>query len=1464
MKHTLMLNLYPPKGAGLPNIGKLAQVFFFFFALTASFTMSAELLPPSSDAEAHLPEAGLDETGRETAVMPPPFDCNNPIVGKSVVIDRISSGLAGLLLGGSTLDNLVDGDLNNFTEVAPTASVLGSSLISIKNTEVTYPAGRRVGFVIETNGGLLSASALDGLAIRTSLDDAFQETVDISGGGGLLNVSLLGSGEGKQRIDFITTLPFDEVELLLTSALSVETGNLRVYYAFEEDPACDADCDTDVIPANGFTPGIVSARTGFLGGVCLGCGTFNAGQAIDDNLTNGALIDFGISVAATLALSVNTGAVQPAGTEAGFNITQSGLLGILDLSILGGFTIQTYQAGVFRESVVLNSGLANVGVLPGGDTLSLSIPTTLSFDEVQFRASSGVLGLLNGITVYNLFLRYDDDLDGVPNCIDKCVGDDNIVNSSGLPLACNPECTVDAGLDVSACPATDGGLAQLSAASGGQTWSAVPGNPGSASINAAGEITGLDVMGTYQFVLSDGTCTDTVAVIYQNSAAASGCNDPITGPDVIVDNAGALGGVCVLCGTGDAANVVDGNLRNALVYNDLLSLLGSSALISVKDTANIYPAGSRAGYVIAFPGGLLSAGVLSGIEIRTYLNDNLQEVGSTGLGLVSAAALGADNQQRIGFTTTLPYDEVELVYNNVVSLLGSIEVYYAFTEDAACDFGEDFSIDPSVLCIEPLIADSDYCGMINYEATGFSGVLCVDCVIEPLAALVDSDLTNGTELNVTAAAANNSTVAVQSGKVFPAGYEAGFAVSGSNGLLGLTVLNNLTISTYLNGVPAESFSASSPLLSLSLLSGGAEVGFLGFTTSEDFDEVRLTVGGLVGLDLLGDFEIYYAYVRIDSDGDGVPDCLDKCCSGDDLIDTDGNGIPDGCDGVPVALPDTFEVVTLDPINLDVLANDDFGPDLPDTAAIVLITAPMGGTATVDDMGTPNDPTDDVIVYTPPADQQGQDTLIYQISDLNGSRDTALVIITYDFLNDNPVANDDLATTDEDTPFMGNVLTNDVDPDGPDTLITLVDDVMSGTLTLNEDGTFTYEPDADFAGMDTFSYSYCDGGMPALCDTAMVTITVDAVNDVPEAINDTVSVVEDMVLTGDVLVNDTDVDGPDTLITLVDDVSNGSLVLNGDGSFTYTPDGGYSGTDSFSYSYCDGGVPNLCDTAVVNITVQADEGLLSLKVLLQGALYGQAGAVMRADLSENGHLPLTEPYTAIGNPRFTHVGDGGGEMTNTGVLDANAGTDNAIVDWVFVELRDPLDSTQVVETRAALLQSDGDVVAASDGVSPLTFTGRSGQDYFVAVKHRNHMGVMTAAPVTLLAVGVSVDFITALSEDVYNFAPQYEGFERATINSVNALWAGSAIIDGKVKFQGPGTDVGGILLNTLMHPDNNDNAFNFNGGFGYFLGDVNLDGKVKYQGLNNDPFFVFLNIISYQLNTGDAYNFDFLLEQLPGN
>jgi photosystem II stability/assembly factor-like uncharacterized protein len=141
--------------------------------------------------------------------------------------------------------------------------------------------------------------------------------------------------------------------------------------------------------------------------------------------------------------------------------------------------------------------------------------------------------------------------------------------------------------------------------------------------------------------------------------------------------------------------------------------------------------------------------------------------------------------------------------------------------------------------------------------------------------------------------------------------------------------------------------------------------------------------------------------------------------------------------------------------------------------------------------------------------------------------------------------------------------------------------------------------------------------------------------------------------------------------------------------------------------------------------------ISPKVFLQGA-YNTATGLMNDQLRVANLLPTNEPYTAL---NFGTV-EGGGEKTTSSVL-AITGA-NSIVDWVFVELRDKNNPATKLFTRAALLQADGDVVDV-DGVSSVHFAHAANESYYVVVRHRNHLGAMTASPIALTETANTLNF-----------------------------------------------------------------------------------------------------------------------------
>jgi hypothetical protein len=201
-----------------------------------------------------------------------------------------------------------------------------------------------------------------------------------------------------------------------------------------------------------------------------------------------------------------------------------------------------------------------------------------------------------------------------------------------------------------------------------------------------------------------------------------------------------------------------------------------------------------------------------------------------------------------------------------------------------------------------------------------------------------------------------------------------------------------------------------------------------------------------------------------------------------------------------------------------------------------------------------------------------------------------------------------------------------------------------------------------------------------------------------------------------------------------------------------------------------------------------------KVFLQGAslnpITGEED-FMRDSLRNNGLLPTTSPY-------------GDGATVNPTVFNTTGA--NAIVDWVLVELRQGVDNdnTTIVASASGFLQRDGDIVGL-DGTSSITFTEDEG-DYFIAIKHRNHIGVMAAVPAALSSAVSTLDF----TQDAA-FA-KGENLALTEVNGTFAMIAGDA--DGS---------------SNILNTDITEALTLSGGGEGYSTADADMNGFV----LNSD-------------------------------
>ena len=243
------------------------------------------------------------------------------------------------------------------------------------------------------------------------------------------------------------------------------------------------------------------------------------------------------------------------------------------------------------------------------------------------------------------------------------------------------------------------------------------------------------------------------------------------------------------------------------------------------------------------------------------------------------------------------------------------------------------------------------------------------------------------------------------------------------------------------------------------------------------------------------------------------------------------------------------------------------------------------------------------------------------------------------------------------------------------IATLVASPAHGTLTFNTDGSFSYTPNLNFFGSDSFTYKANDG--LAYSNVATVSLTITPVNDAPVAANDAYTTNEDAPLTVEALAgplgNDTDVEGDPLTVVLVDGPTHGTLSLNPDGGFTYTPAPNFNGSDSFNYKANDGSLDSNVATVTITIATPGNQApvavndaagtLMSMPVVV---------SVLANDTDADGDLPSIYSFTQAAHGQVSDNGDGtllytpsltfvGSDSFNYTVIDGNGGSSQARVD-----------------------------------------------------------------------------------------------------------------------------------------------------------------------------------------------------------
>ena len=692
----------------------------------------------------------------------------------------------------------------------------------------------------------------------------------------------------------------------------------------------------------------VSSSTSGLCVALLGCGISDRNNLIDADLTNSATASFGaLGVGTTHRLRVSDGnTVYSAGSFAGFKIQSS--VGVLNLDVLNGISINTYLGGTLVQSFS-GTSLLGLSVLGNPSDFIVGFNTSSAFDSIEIAINSGI-SALSSTSIYHAVIR------------EYCAGPALVCNVStkpqlpNFPVAINQAATGLSGVSL-------GSIADAENAinSDSNDFAAINLNVGvvatgtfaiknqvdiypintfagfeieNSNLAAVGAL-GNVVVATYlngvfreqssgsNLIANAGlfnaggrmpvgfvatqtfneirlTINQTLALnlgttrvygsVLQNFCAGPNlvCNTPtaMTAPlyPVFVNsaNTGFDGVLCVGCNATDTQFLIDSDPSNFATINNTVGV-GVIGKLAVKNQITDYSSGSFAGFTIETPA-LANVDALNGITIKTYLNGVVQETksGSGALVAVGSNLLTGSGRQTLGFVTSTDYDEVQINFENTVAVsFGTIRVYNAVIQQFC---------EPTVVCDTTyFLSNPEFPVQVNSSRSGISGVVCVGCDVTNASNVVTADFSDFANITLVAGVGSTGSIAVQDQLfTYPPGTFAGFVIDELGTLAQVDLFQSLTISTYNNGILVESKSAANLIdlaaLGINVLGSVPGVYNVGFKTSQEFDEVRISVNGLASV--INSINVYGAFVNTSESNDGATGNF-NCFSASLLLTKDG-------------------------------------------------------------------------------------------------------------------------------------------------------------------------------------------------------------------------------------------------------------------------------------------------------------------------------------------------------------------------------------------------------------------------------------------------------------------------------------------------------------------------------------------------------------------------------------------------
>lgn len=820
-------------------------------------------------------------------------NCRVPIVGPGKVITSIGGGLLDVAGGGNKVGNAIDTDLSNYTTTSVgVASVnVYNPIISIRDLYHTYSGGQKVGFVFkETGNNLLSLDVLNGMTIQTfknGSDEPVETIIAKETDKNVLNLNVLsivsGDKVADRELSFMATEEFDEVRLCVTGVTADVLGKMEfaIKYAFVgENPEIRATSESDFTDywSNG-NPSIWNKSNIAEDGGLFGRESTSR-YVVDDDPDNYASSSLLGGVFTDSHISVKFNKEIPSGAQVGFYYSTSKVLGLNLIGEAGAKIYALNENGTFPEDgdkAEPGKSLLGVSLIGGTDKTFVCMDLTKPCYGVKAEIPSGLFdgGLDIGVShYYYAFVREPVKLDPT-NYFAISSKDETYSTTYKLKTP------------------TDGTVQYEISSSPGGT------NPGITEDNI---LYGMTEPGDYKITTiytdSDGKqVTQTITITKKTATILGDCNQYITtvsNKASITDAYKTGGGISVISKTFGSSNIIDSDYDNYATFYGFLSLIDFEPIAAIKLGTPINTnTETRVGFEVQAVTGLADVSAISTYQVKIYNNGS--EVASSSDGnAVNVGVLNFDNSRvrlSINIKSGVTFDHIELWRKGVANVLETQKIYNVFYESTQC-----VEEGPNEACME-VMTNTGHNLNIDYDKTEIGGILGgLGSGLTNLENLLDASLDTYASFYTTVGLLSGATISLTFDEQ-PAKQPIGFVLGGNGDLISAEVLGGFSLTVF-NGDTKVGSITDFTTADVNVISRNGKV-YLeipGEKLTSPYNRIELKMGDAVNA--LQTIYLRGVYTRVDSDGDGIPDCSEDQVSAGLTL---SNEITHICEGDGAAL-----------------------------------------------------------------------------------------------------------------------------------------------------------------------------------------------------------------------------------------------------------------------------------------------------------------------------------------------------------------------------------------------------------------------------------------------------------------------------------------------------------------------------------------------------------------------------------